>query len=166
MQKLKVAASALLKDKLQVEREVVCLSNADFTEVSAVVIDIEDYRKGGLNKVNATALEIPVFLYLRDEDTTPEELVGHVVGVINDDPTDRRLFGRQIDEAAKRYEDKLLPPFFGALAQYVCPSLTARDIREAHTSAAIRPAAHSMTFSVKSFSALTFAMLTLRWATF
>ncbi len=120
MQKLKVAASALLKDKLQVEREVVCLSNADFTEVSAVVIDIEDYRKGGLNKVNATALEIPVFLYLRDEDTTPEELVGHVVGVINDDLTDRRLFGRQIDEAAKRYEDKLLPPFFGALAQYVC----------------------------------------------
>lgn len=119
MQKLKVAASALLKDKLQVEHEVVCLSNADFTEVSAVVIDIEDYRKGGLNKVNATALEIPVFLYLRDEDTTPEELVGHVVGVINDDLTDRRLFGRQIDEAAKRYEDKLLPPFFGALAQYV-----------------------------------------------
>lgn len=119
MQKLKVAASALLKDKLQVKREVVCLSNADFTEVSAVVIDIEDYRKGGLNKVNATALEIPVFLYLRDEDTTPEELVGHVVGVINDDLTDRRLFGRQIDEAAKRYEDKLLPPFFGALAQYV-----------------------------------------------
>lgn len=119
MQKLKVAASALLKDKLQVEREVVCLSNADFTEVSAVVIDIEDYRKGGLNKVNATALEIPVFLYLRDEDTTPEELVGHVVGVINDDLTDRRLFGRQIDEAAKRYEDRLLPPFFGALAQYV-----------------------------------------------
>ena len=119
MQKLKVAASALLKDKLQVEREVVCLSNADFTEVSAVVIDIEDYRKGGLNKVNATALEIPVFLYLRDEDTTPEELVGHVVGVINDDLTDRRLFGRQIDEAAKRYEEKLLPPFFGALAQYV-----------------------------------------------
>lgn len=119
MQKLKVAASALLKDKLQVEREVVCLSNADFTEVSAVVIDIEDYRKGGLNKVNATALEIPVFLYLRDDDTTPEELVGHVVGVINDDLTDRRLFGRQIDEAAKRYEDKLLPPFFGALAQYV-----------------------------------------------
>ena len=119
MQKLKVAASALLKDKLQVEREVVCLSNADFTEVSAVVIDIEGYRKGGLNKVNATALEIPVFLYLRDEDTTPEELVGHVVGVINDDLTDRRLFGRQIDEAAKRYEDKLLPPFFGALAQYV-----------------------------------------------
>lgn len=127
MQKLKVAASALLKDKLQVEREVVCLSNADFTEVSAVVIDIEDYRKGGLNKVNATALEIPVFLYLRDEDTTPEELVGHVVGVINDDLTDRRLFGRQIDEAAKRYEDKLLPPFFGALAQYVYKGKTQFD---------------------------------------
>lgn len=119
MQKLKIAASAVLKDKLQVEREVVKLSTADFTEVSAVVIDIEDYRKGGLNKVDGTALGIPVFLYLRDEENTPEELVGHVVGVISDNLTDRRLFGRQIDEAAKRYEDKVLPPFFGALAQYV-----------------------------------------------
>lgn len=119
MQKLKIAASAVLKDKLQVDREVVKLSTADFTEVSAVVIDIEDYRKGGLNKVDVTALGIPVFLYLRDEENTPEELVGHVVGVISDNLTDRRLFGRQIDEAAKRYEDKVLPPFFGALAQYV-----------------------------------------------
>lgn len=119
MQKLKIAASAVLKDKLQVDREVVKLSTADFTEVSAVVIDIEDYRKGGLNKVDETALGIPVFLYLRDEENTPEELVGHVVGVISDNLTDRRLFGRQIDEAAKRYEDKVLPPFFGALAQYV-----------------------------------------------
>ena len=119
MQKLKIAASAVLKDKLQVDREVVKLSTADFTEVSAVVIDIEDYRKGGLNKVDGTALGIPVFLYLRDEENTPEELVGHVVGVISDNLTDRRLYGRQIDEAAKRYEDKVLPPFFGALAQYV-----------------------------------------------
>lgn len=119
MQKLKIAVSAVLKDKLQVDREVVKLSTADFTEVSAVVIDIEDYRKGGLNKVDGTALGIPVFLYLRDEENTPEELVGHVVGVISDNLTDRRLFGRQIDEAAKRYEDKVLPPFFGALAQYV-----------------------------------------------
>lgn len=119
MQKLKIAASAVLKDKLQVDREVVKLSTADFTEVSAVVIDIEDYRKGGLNKVDGTALGIPVFLYLRDEENTPEELVGHVVGVISDNLTDRRLFGHQIDEAAKRYEDKVLPPFFGALAQYV-----------------------------------------------
>lgn len=119
MQKLKIAASAVLKDKLQVDREVVKLSTADFTEVSAVVIDTEDYRKGGLNKVDGTALGIPVFLYLRDEENTPEELVGHVVGVISDNLTDRRLFGRQIDEAAKRYEDKVLPPFFGALAQYV-----------------------------------------------
>lgn len=119
MQKLRIAASAVLKDKLQVDREVVKLSTADFTEVSAVVIDIEDYRKGGLNKVDGTALGIPVFLYLQDEENTPEELVGHVVGVISDNLTDRRLFGRQIDEAAKRYEDKVLPPFFGALAQYV-----------------------------------------------
>ena len=139
MQKLKIAASAVLKDKLQVDREVVKLSTADFTEVSAVVIDIEDYRKGGLNKVDGTALGIPVFLYLRDEENTPEELVGHVVGVISDNLTDRRLFGRQIDEAAKRYEDKVLPPFFGALAQYVYKGKSQFDCPGHQGGAYIRP---------------------------
>ena len=59
MQKLKIAASAVLKDKLQVDREVVKLSTADFTEVSAVVIDIEDYRKGGLNSPWHSRLPLP-----------------------------------------------------------------------------------------------------------
>lgn len=119
MQKLKIAASSSLKDMLQVTREIVDLDSADLTEVSAVVIDVKDYRDGGLEKVDASAFGMPVFLKLDEGEETPEELVGRVVGVINSNPTDQRLYGRQIDEAAKRYEDKVLPPFFGSLTEYV-----------------------------------------------
>ena len=169
MQKLKIAASAVLKDKLQVDREVVKLSTADFTEVSAVVIDIEDYRKGGLNKVDGTALGIPVFLYLRDEENTPEELVGHVVGVISDNLTDRRLFGRQIDEAAKRYEAKFCllssAPWLNTFIKANL-SLTAPVTRAALTSDATLRDALSTTSTVKSSSVPTSATRTLRWAIF
>ena len=89
--------------------------------------------------------------------------------MISDNLTDRRLFGRQIDEAAKRYEDKVLPPFFGALAQYVYKanlSLTAPVTRAALTSDATLRDALSTTSTVKSSSVPTSATRTLRWAIF
>lgn len=46
MHKMKIAASQKIKDMLQVEREVVDLVTADLTEVSAVVISLDDYRNG------------------------------------------------------------------------------------------------------------------------
>ena len=47
MQKLKVAASALLKDKLQVEREVVCLSNADLLKSPLLLSTLKTIGKAG-----------------------------------------------------------------------------------------------------------------------
>lgn len=119
MQKLKIAASPKIKDKLQVTREILDLNTADLTEVSAVVIDLEDYRNGRLQRVDASAFGLPIFLMMDNKEETPKELIGRIVGVINDEPTNRRLYGRQIDEAALRYEEKVLPPFFGSLNQYV-----------------------------------------------
>ena len=119
MHKMKIAASQKIKDMLQVEREVVDLVTADLTEVSAVVISLDDYRNGKLKRVDATAFGLPIFLMMDSDQETPKELIGRIVGVINDDPTNRRLYGRQIDEAARGYESKVLPPFFGALTHYV-----------------------------------------------
>ncbi len=120
MQKMKVAASQKILDQLQIERELVDLRTADLTEVSAVVVDLDDYRNGRLKRVDATALGIPIFLMLDDPgQETPKELIGRIVGVINNEPTNKRLYGRQIDEAALRYERKVLPPFFDALNRYV-----------------------------------------------
>lgn len=119
MQKLKVAASPKIRNILDVEREVLDLSSADLTEISAVVIDSEDYRNGRLKRVDASAFGLPIFLMLNANEETPKELIGRIVGVINDEPTNRRLYARQIDEAALRYESKVLPPFFDSLNKYV-----------------------------------------------
>lgn len=119
MQKLKVAASPKIRNILDVEREVLDLNSADLTEISAVVIDLEDYRNGRLKRVDASAFGLPIFLMLNANEETPKELIGRIVGVINDEPTNRRLYARQIDEAALRYESKVLPPFFDSLNKYV-----------------------------------------------
>lgn len=169
MQKLKVAASPKIRNILDVEREVLDLNSADLTEISAVVIDLEDYRNGRLKRVDASAFGLPIFLMLNANEETPKELIGRIVGVINDEPTNRRLYARQIDEAALRYESKVLPPFFDSLNKYVRQgkaSSTARDIRAALITADIRPAARSMISSVKKSSAPTCATPTFPWVTF
>ncbi len=119
MKQLKIAVNKKLVTKVSVSRKVVELDNVDLTEVSAVVLTKDDIKKGILKKIEEKAFEIPIFLYLKDDESTPEAAIGHVVGVISAELTNRRLYGRQIDEAAQRYEDKVLPPFFGKLTTYV-----------------------------------------------
>ncbi len=121
MKRLKVAASTKVLDLLEVERKLVDINRADLTEVSAVVVDLEDVKNGTFKRVERSAFGLPIFLMM-DADSnedTPKELIGHIVSVINNDPTNRRLYARQVDEAASRYEDKLLPPFFRKLSDYV-----------------------------------------------
>ncbi len=119
MKQLKIAVNKKLISKVSVSRKVVELDNVDLTEVSAVVLTKDDIKKGLLKKIEEKAFEIPIFLFLKDDESTPEAAIGHVVGVISSELTNRRLYGRQIDEAAQRYEDKVLPPFFGKLTAYV-----------------------------------------------
>lgn len=121
MKRLKVAASTKVLDLLDVERKLVDINRADLTEVSAVVVDLDDVKNGTFKRVERSAFGLPIFLMM-DADSredTPKELIGHIIGVINNDPTNRRLYARQVDEAASRYEDKVLPPFFGQLNDYV-----------------------------------------------
>lgn len=86
MQKLKVAASPKIRNILDVEREVLDLNSADLTEISAVVIDLEDYRNGRLKRVDASAFGLPIFLMLNANEETPKELIGRIVGALMTNP--------------------------------------------------------------------------------
>ncbi len=119
MKKLKVAVSRELMGKVFVERELVSLKKADLTEVSAVVVTAKDVGNGIIDYLENVAFDIPIFLFLEDNQETPESAIGHIVGVINSELTNRKLYGRQVDEAALRYEEKVLPPFFDKLLDYV-----------------------------------------------
>ena len=117
MRKLQIAATPDTLSTFKCERTVVDFDHADLTEVSAVVMTAEEATSGKLEKVEATAFGIPVIV-VNDGTQLPAELVGKVVSVIDRKATDAGLYGRQIDKAAKKYEEKMLPPFFGALEDY------------------------------------------------
>ncbi len=119
MNMLKIAATAKAATHLETQREVVRLSPEELTEVSAIVIGTENVTDGTLKAISEKDFGIPVFLMLEPGDDLPEEAVGQVLSIINPEVTDKLLFARQIDEAATKYEQKLLPPFFGSLMEYV-----------------------------------------------
>jgi len=119
MNMLKIAATAKAATHLETQREVVRLNPEELTEVSAIVIGTENVTDGTLKAISEKDFGIPVFLMLEPGDDLPEEAVGQVLSIINPEVTDKLLFARQIDEAATKYEQKLLPPFFGSLMEYV-----------------------------------------------
>lgn len=116
MKQLKVAVSANLDGVFESVREQVPVQGADWTEVSAVVLSTADLQAGKLEEVEALHLGIPVFAVA---DGTMELPVGRLHAVIDTNPTNKAFYGRQVDNAAQKYEEKLLPPFFGSLEQYV-----------------------------------------------
>ena len=116
MKQLKVAVSANLDGVFESVREQVPVQGADWTEVSAVVLSTADLQAGKLEEVEALHLGIPVFAVA---DGTMELPVGRLYAVIDTNPTNKAFYGRQVDNAAQKYEEKLLPPFFGSLEQYV-----------------------------------------------
>lgn len=116
MKQLKVAVSANLDGVFESVREQVPVQGADWTEVSAVVLSTADLQAGKLEEVEALHLGIPVFAVA---DGTMELPVGRLHAVIDTNPTNNAFYGRQVDNAAQKYEEKLLPPFFGSLEQYV-----------------------------------------------
>lgn len=116
MKQLKVAVSAGLEDVFESIREQVPVKGADWMEVSAVVLSSEDLRAGKLEEVQSLHLGIPVFAVSDDPSQLP---VGQLYGVMDTNPTNKAFYGRQVDNAAQKYEEQLLPPFFGSLEKYV-----------------------------------------------
>lgn len=116
MKKLKIAVSCGIENSFCSQREVVNFNQADLTEVSAIVLSAKDIAEGKLEAVKKSHFDIPVFAYATAQECVP---VGDIRGVIDANETNRELYGRQVDTAAQKYEDALLPPFFGSLTQYV-----------------------------------------------
>ncbi len=118
MTRLSIAATPSTADNFTVDRPVVDLDTADLTQVAAVVMTATEALDGRLERVKATHFGIPVIVK-NDLKHLPESLLREVVSVIDDKVSDKGLYGRQIEAAAKKYEAGLLPPFFGSLEGYV-----------------------------------------------
>ena len=100
-------------------RFAVTLDETDFSDVAAIVITDADHEEVLSNPL-IEALRIPVFLVKKDANSTIKpEFVGKITRVIDANEVNYELYVKQIEAAAKKYEEDKLPPFFRALADYV-----------------------------------------------
>jgi ornithine decarboxylase len=98
-------------------RDVVDAGETDFTEVSAVVVAAEDLTNGIVSRLAASGFDLPLFVVAGPEDDVDLDIHG-VTGVLASDDESAEFFGRMVETSATKYDDDVLPPFFGALTRY------------------------------------------------
>lgn len=111
MKLMGIAASGELVSRLSTHRRVVALEDTDFTDIAAVVITAADSRSGILTLLKRIGFQLPVFLF----SEYVVELPAGVTALINGN----EQHWLELESAACRYEDNLLPPFYDTLTQYV-----------------------------------------------
>ena len=98
-------------------REVVDVAHTDFTEVSAVVLAAGDLGNGVVTRLRATGFDLPLFV-VADPGQSVDLDVHGITGVLASDGENAEFFGDMVETAASKYDDEVLPPFFGALSRY------------------------------------------------
>ena len=118
MPNLKIAYSPKVEQYFSTYRELVEITKTDFTDVSAIVLtsgDVGDY----LERIQATNFGIPVFVVQTEEEQVDPKFYDAIYHIQDLNGYDIKLYSRQIETAAKLYEEKMLPPFFKMLSEYV-----------------------------------------------
>lgn len=91
-------------------REVISTKDTDYTNVAAVLITPSD-----IDILLTPAIEtfdIPVFLINTSTEPLDEKLIAKVSRVVDLSPNNKALYTRQIESAADKFENAILPPFF------------------------------------------------------
>jgi ornithine decarboxylase len=109
-------------------RDVVDVQATDLAEVSAVVLAADDLSDGIVCQLAAFGFNLPLFHVAGPEDDVDLDIHG-VTGVLSSDNTSAELFGRTVETSATKYDQEVLPSFFGALTQYERRGYSALDCR-------------------------------------
>ena len=118
MPNLKVAYSPKVEQYFSTNRELVEITKTDFTDVAAIVLtsgDVGEY----LERIQATNFGIPVFVVQTEEEQVDPKFYDAIYHIQDLNGYDIKLYSRQIETAARLYEEKMLPPFFKMLSEYV-----------------------------------------------
>ena len=118
MPNLKIAYSPKVEQYFSTNRELVEITKTDFTDVSAIVLtagDVGEY----LERIQATNFGIPVFVVQTEEEQVDPKFYDAIYHIQDLNGYDIKLYSRQIETAARLYEEKMLPPFFKMLSEYV-----------------------------------------------
>ena len=118
MPNLKIAYSPKVEQYFSTNRELVEIDKTDFTDVAAIVLTSGDAGEY-LERIQATNFGIPVFVVQTEEEQVDPKFYDAIYHIQDLNGYDIKIYSRQIETAAKFYEDKMLPPFFKMLSEYV-----------------------------------------------
>ena len=118
MPNLKIAYSPKVEQYFSTNRELVEIDKTDFTDVAAIVLTSGDAGEY-LERIQATNFGIPVFVVQTEEEQVDPKFYDAIYHIQDLNGYDIKLYSRQIETAAKFYEEKMLPPFFKMLSEYV-----------------------------------------------
>jgi ornithine decarboxylase len=113
----RIAVNPTIAQYIHTDRDLVDIRDTDLTDASAAVVTPDDLRNGIGRKLEASGLDLPVFVVARDAEAAGVD-VRRVEGVLAEDEANATLFGRMVETAASRYDQAVLPPFFDALTHY------------------------------------------------
>lgn len=117
MKHLKIACTEEAKEYFSTDRSLVLAKNTDYTDVSVAVFTDSDIDL--INDAYNTKFGVPIFVILKGEGKLNSELLKKIYHVIDGNKFDEKLYSREIETAARQYEEKILPPFFKTLSNYV-----------------------------------------------
>ena len=118
MPNLKIAYSPKVEQYFSTNRELVEIAKTDFTDVAAIVLSSSDVGEY-LDRIKATKFDVPVFVVQTYEQQVDPKFYDSIYHIQDLNGYDIKLYSRQIETAAKLYEEKMLPPFFKMLSEYV-----------------------------------------------
>lgn len=162
MPNLKIAYSPKVEQYFSTNRELVEIAKTDFTDVAAIVLSSSDVGEY-LDRIQATKFGVPVFVVQTEEQQVDPKFYDSIYHIQDLNGYDIKLYSRQIETASKLYEEKMLPPFFKMLSEYVEMGNIAfdcRDIKVVNTIVNIQQVVSFMTSTVKTFSVRIFVMRT------
>lgn len=117
MTPFKIAYTCDTKAYFFTNRNLVLAENSDYTDVAAVVLMDSDIEL--IHKVYNSKFGIPIFVIQKNVSAFDDELTSKVYKIFVDNPLDINTISEAIERAANLYEEKVLPPFFKTLSNYV-----------------------------------------------
>lgn len=115
----KFALSCGIKDAITIKRETVNINETQFIDISAIVISLDDINAGILDRIEKYGFGQPIFVAIQGDTLLSQDVISRVTGVFDLKSGNNDFYGKQLESAAQKYEQDLLPPFFGSLKSYV-----------------------------------------------
>lgn len=115
MKSLKIACTERTRNYFFTDRETIEVGTTDYTDVAAAVVNECDIES--INDIYDTRFGIAIFV-LAETDKINDEIKNKVHKIIHINELNEEEFSKELNKAADKYEEEMLPPFFDVLSEY------------------------------------------------